>query len=323
VLLNAIHKGDALSVLKYWPSESIDCCITSPPYFNLRNYQVEGQIGTETHIDWYINKIMDVCYEIHRLLKPTGSLWLVLGDTYNGNKKGNTNRAQKKDMPKSFQKRVDDIIPVKSMCMIPERIAIILTEYGWCLRNKIIWYKPNAMPNSAPDRFGNDYENVYFFTKQSRGYYYEQQYEPFRSEGWGKNIKFGGNRASSYGNPKYSGNVWNPKDAKVKRSVWEINTKPYSGAHFAVFPEELVERMMRAGCPEGGVCLDPFMGSGTVAVVAKRMNRNYLGVELNEEYIKLAQARLQNNHKNTYCNHGGVSIDNGPLTHDLLLDAYI
>lgn len=325
MFINEIIQGDAVDILRYPPSESIDCCITSPPYWQLRDYKTYKQLGKEPTYDYYLIRLIDIFREVHRMLKPTGSCWVVMGDTYNGTKKGNTNNNQKEgvnDMP--ITKHCQQLLPDKTMCMIPERFALSMVEHlGFCLRNKIIWYKPNAMPNSAPDRFGVDYENVYFFTKNSRGYYYEQQYESFKSKGWGKNIKFGGNRASSYGNPKYSGKVWKPKEMKVTRSVWKINTKPFTGAHFAVFPEQLVERMMRAGCPENGTVLDCFMGAGTVAVVAKRLKRNYLGVELNEDYIKLAQTRLQNIHKNTLSSRGYVSTNNDPHPDDLLLDAYI
>lgn len=368
MFLNAIHEGDALDILKYWPSQSIDCCITSPPYWQLRDYKTYKQLGKEPTYDYYLIRLIDIFREVHRMLKPTGSCWVVMGDTYNGSKKGNTNNRQKagvNDMP--ITKHCQDILPNKTLCMIPERFAMSMVEQlNFCLRNKIIWFKRNAMPNSAPDRFGNDYEYVYFFTKKPRGYYYEQQYRPLAQstikemqkqyngkavkdyEGSGAQnpsdvkrriIRYGGNKAKGYGNPRYSGkeyivkkintrpglntgkgksgtdsdpnaNLHNSDLSKyrqsyvredlsdgslygsVMRSVWDIPVKGYRGAHFAVFPEALVERILKSGCPEGGLVLDPFFGAGTVGVVAERMNRSYIGIELNPDYIKLAQARL-------------------------------
>jgi len=432
-------------------------CVTSPPFYNLRSYGVEGQIGNETSIDWYLMRLVDIFTEVKRILKNTGSLWVDLGDTFNGSKKGNTNNAQKEGVnEQEFYKGKDHMIPNKSLMLVPERFAIIMVDYGWCLRHKIVHYKRNAMPQSSKDRFSLDYDMLYHFVKQPKGYYFEQQYRPLNKStmkeiekaytgkgikdydlngvqnpsdtkrrilsGFGvgeqKNIqgadgrkpqtklRFGGNKAAGYGTATYSGKEWTPKtlqysvptgkpysttikwksgkdddpnqhlhtaytqrelaltfqmtkehyDNAIKlgwnpetddyaewyfnkrhkkswhdhsnddtegnmqrgqkppilafpygsklRSVWlpedqdliiwDIPTKSFSGAHFATFSEEYVSIPIKATCPPGnGIVLDPFMGAGTTALAALKLGRRFLGIELNEEYIKIANKRLE------------------------------
>jgi site-specific DNA-methyltransferase (adenine-specific) len=176
--------------------------------------------------------------------------------------------------------------------MIPERFAFKMIEHGWILRNKIIWHKPNAMPSSAKDRFTIDYEFIYFFVK-SQKYYFETQYEPFLTSGNHKPMPpIGGVKHLTNGNAIYSGNrpSWDYK-GRIKRSIWPINTEPYPEAHFAVFPEELVTNCLKPGCPPQGIILDPFLGSGTTAMVALKNNRRFIGIELNPEYM--AQRRTK------------------------------
>src|SRR3990167_348639 len=253
--VNKIIQGDALEVLKTFPDAFVDCVITSPPYWNLRDYNVEGQLGLEPTFQEYIQKLCAIFDEIKRVLKKEGTCFVNLGDTYSGNKEGKTdNKVSQylKENSQGIHKKAT--IQEKCLCQIPARFAIAMTDRGWILRNKIIWQKPNAMPSSVQDRFTIDYEEILFFVK-SKKYYFEPQRQPHK---------------------------------KVS-----VNTGSYPEAHFATFPPALIIPMVKAGCPKGGIVLDPFMGSGTVAEVAKYLGRNYLGIELNKSYIKLAENRLR------------------------------
>lgn len=308
--------GDALTELSKLDSESVDSCITSPPYWALRDYKVAGQLGLESTIDEYVTKLVSIFDQIKRVLKRSGTCWVVIGDTYSGNIKqtgrndSNTelrpNRRESGDKTKIVS---DNNILDKSLCMIPERFAIKMIDHGWILRNKIIWYKPNCMPSSAKDRFTVDWEYVYFFVK-SQKYYFETQYEPIQSDdtvGWTKlqakdkwhvkndMWKVGTEKRHQfrYGDKSVDGKQYHQNPlGRIKRCVWKISTKPFSGAHFAVFPPDLVEPMLRAGCPSDGIVLDPFFGAGTVGLVALQQNKRFIGIELNPEYINIANARL-------------------------------
>lgn len=182
--------------------------------------------------------------------------------------------------------------------MLPERFALRMIDRGWVLRNKIIWHKPNQMPSPADDRFTVDFENIYFFTKQDKGYYFEQQLEPLKQSSIERN-KYEWNSKQRTHSPTEKRGVENRKagkllneDGKNMRTVWSINTVPFGDAHFATYPEKLVERMIKSGCPVGGIALDPFMGAATTAVVARKLGRNYTGFEINEEYLNLGNDRL-------------------------------
>jgi site-specific DNA-methyltransferase (adenine-specific) len=324
--LNTILNCDVLAGLKQLEDERVDTIMTSPPYYALRDYQVEGQIGLEKTIDEYINKLIQIFNECKRVLKKTGSCWIVLGDTYQStapNTKNTTPTNTGNKMAKDNY-RYDSGLPAKSLLLIPERFAIKMIDNGWILRNKIIWQKRNVIPSSAKDRYTVDYENVYFCTKSPK-YYFNTQYEPYSPEtlkqfsqiyrGKGtkdyesndvqnpSNVKrsvikslkmppIGGVKQAGGDNPTYSGNTPPWKFGRIKRTVWTINTKPFKGAHFAVFPEALVKTVIEAGCPINGVILDPFMGAGTVALVALKMNRNFIGIELNKEYVEMAYKRI-------------------------------
>ncbi len=317
--LNKIIQGDSLEVLKTLPNESIDCVITSPPYWALRDYGVEGQLGLEPTFQKYITKLCDIFDEVKRVLKKEGTCWVNLGDTYMGNssysekgrqgfgkdKIGMINKKQwlypKYKAAASSRLRAREHIESgqiieKSLCQIPSRFAIEMTNRGWILRNEIIWHKPNCMPSSASDRFTVDFEKVFFFTKSKR-YFFEQQLE--KSIWAEKDSRFekGPSRGGKATSGKYSidkGGAFREDGMRNKRSVWTVNTKGYKEAHFATYPESLIEPMVSSGCPVGGVCLDIFMGSGTTAVVTKKQNKNYLGIELNLEYIKIAEERIKN-----------------------------
>ena len=186
-------------------------------------------------------------------------------------------------------------IKAKSLIGIPDRFKIAMIDRGWICRNDIIWHKPNAMPESVKDRFTDDYERLFFFTK-NRKYYFEQQLEEYQSKPQKPVNKNQQNCNKGYIMDRFSAGCrdYYSQGGRNKRSVWSINTKPFKGAHFAVFPEELIETPIKAGCPENGIVMDIFMGSGTTAIVAKRLNRNYIGIELNPEYIKIAENRINN-----------------------------
>ena len=295
-----LYTGNSIEILKTLSNDYIDLIITSPPYYGLRNYGVDGQIGLEKTPQDYINNLMNVFTECKRVLKKTGSLWVNIGDSYGGT----GSKGEWRD-PKYKEGRNGQVVSLtaklspKSLLGIPERFVISMTDAGWIRRNTIIWYKPNCMPSSAKDRFTNDFEYFYFFTK-SQKYYFETQYEPHvskpsnnkRNVGTKNLIETKGQIAHSFHRPdnqyKYS------LDGRLKRTVWQISTQPLKEAHFAVFPEKLIETPIKACCPPNGIVLDPFCGSGTTCLVAKKLGRQYIGIDLNEEYIKIAEKRLKN-----------------------------
>lgn len=304
---NKVYIGDSSEVLKKITDGSIDMCITSPPYWGLRDYGVDGQLGLESSFEEYIEKLCDIFDEVQRVLKDEGTCWVNIGDSYNGSGKAGKNPEYQKKHT-SFGKVMtekskfgmptnDKRIGKKSLIGIPFRFALEMINRGWILRNTIIWHKPNCMPSSAKDRFTVDFEYLFFFSKNKR-YYFEQQTEPVKQESlkryeYGLKSKWneGVGEQSIYNTDKMGDSFKTPNE-RNKRCVWNISTKPYKGAHFAVFPEDLIETPIKAGCPEGGIVLDPFMGSGTTASVAKRLNRNYVGIELNPNYHELIDDRV-------------------------------
>lgn len=445
--IDRILCGNTLDILKQTPNESIDCVITSPPYWALRDYQTEpqiwdgnkkcqhewkneeykrrssdgppgfsknrwddesfnelrrdkpvrhsfcskcnawrGSLGLEPTFELYLKHLWQIFDEIKRVLKKTGTCWVVIGDTYGGSGCGtNDYRTEASKSIQGIGKNIElyktggiaqktKEVSAKSLCQIPSRFAIGMTDRGWILRNELIWYKPNCMPSSAKDRFTVDFEKVFFFVK-NRKYWFEQQFENYDKplNRWGgpeirksshKYIEMGGHD----GNQKFGATSMFRKGRPVrpiesgrnKRCVWQITTKGFPGAHFAVFPEALVEPMIKAGCPEfickkcglprykiykekkgmkytemgnpqgihrskmqwndshptknprfwsdtrfvdysdcgcnagwdSGIVLDPFAGAGTTCVVAKKLGRNYIGIDLNPDYVKMANDRL-------------------------------
>jgi len=296
--INKIYQGDSLEVLRTFEDGGIDMCMTSPPYWGLRNYNIEGQLGLEKTFEEYITKLCDIFDEVKRVLKDTGSCWVNLGDTYNNSSWGK---------PDKFDKKIYNLnrmecgrggmrgYPDKCLCQIPQRFSIEMTNRGWILRNVIIWHKPNCMPSSVKDRFTIDFEYLFFFAK-SRKYYFETQLEPLaksslidprldrgREEHIGKSAK---------GIYSTNATVIN-SEGRNKRCVWRITTKPFSESHFATYPEALCETPIRAGCPEGGIVLDMFFGAGTTGLVALKQNKKFIGIELNPEYIDIAKKRLK------------------------------
>jgi site-specific DNA-methyltransferase (adenine-specific) len=306
-IVNTIIQGNALDILKQIPNDSIDCVVTSPPYWSLRNYEIEGQLGQEKTFQEYIEKLIAIFIEVKRVLKPTGTCFVNIGDTYIG--KGATRHKGYID-PKYPNGRVGgdcepsglkQSIESKNLANIPARFSIAMQDIGFILRNKIIWHKPNVTPSPVKDRFTVDFEEIFFFTKNQR-YYFEQQLEKF-SESSLLRVKYGVSKNNKIISNNYSinyksvdnlfKNIQNNKiKGRNKRCVWTIASKPFHGAHFAVFPPGLVKIPIKAGCPNNGIVLDPFMGSGTTAVVAKKLDRNYIGIELNPKYIEIANKRI-------------------------------
>lgn len=281
-MIEILH-GDAFEKIKLLKDKSVDSIMTSPPYWQLRDYGVAGQLGLEDSVEEYIEKLIEIFNECWRVLKDTGTVFINMGDTYSN---------------------VNSNIRRKSKMMIPERFAIAMIKRGWILRNEIIWHKPNVVPEAVRDRFTNDFEKIYFFTKSEK-YFFEKQYETFSEKtltafkdgimptGKKKMLGAGESRTGMREVNKPWRAVCNEKGRNM-RTVWKIATKGIPEAHFATFPEELVKRCLLSGCPERGVILDMFLGSGTTLKVARQLNLNGIGIELNQEYIKIAEKRIGN-----------------------------
>ena len=308
---NNVYNVDALTGLKGLPDDCLDCCLYSPPYFSLRSYlnatdpNKVHELGQEPKFSDYLDKLIEINKEIYRALKKTGTLFVNLGDTYFSTSKGTggLNKKQVSNKGAYFEpiKLEKGQVKTKSLCNIPWRFAIRMTdELGFIHRNSIIWHKGNAMPTSASDRFSVDYEPILFFTK-SQDYYFEQQLEPF-SQHSNPNEIYTGQATKDYDEQ----GAQNPSDAKRrilesmrkrggrnKRCVWKCNVKPSKYAHTATFSEELITPLVKAGCPENGMILDCFGGTGTVGVVAQKLNQNFLIFELSEEFSKMARERLK------------------------------
>ncbi len=365
-----IH-GDCLKKLKELSEKSINMCMTSPPYWALRDYGVEGQLGLEPTFEEYINKLCDIFDEVKRVLRDDGTCWINIGDTYSSTRW--TNDEDSGQPMNKFQDGHRGINPVKEtgnipdkcLVMIPFRFATEMVNRGWILRNTIIWYKPQCMPSSVKDRFTVDFEYLFFFSKKKK-YYFETQYEPIAKSSMkdkrrGK-IEYEGKWSNMPQTiSKRKSFAYIEEGGRNKRTVWTINPKPFSEAHFAVYPEELCETPIKAGCPEfvcvkcgnpkikvyerskeipilkadsdrnnpqglykkiggqyqkeleknppkdlgykptcscnvdfrGGIVLDPFFGAGTTGLVALKQNKKFVGIELNKEYIKIAEARIK------------------------------
>lgn len=317
MVLNKLFTGHALEILKTFSESSINMCITSPPYWGLRDYQTkpvnwsdgwQGELGAEPNFEQYINHLCDVFDEVKRVLKDDGTCWVNIGDTYGGCSL-NSSYGIKAKGKTSFLKQVDHLQKVahtrgkysKSLLLIPFRFAIEMQNRGWTVRNVIIWQKPNATPSSAKDRFTVDFEYLFFFSKNKK-YYFEQQLQPIKQSTYARcKTGCGLNKGASYqglNKANFERLQKRMLDGTIKgrnmRSVWSIASANYKGAHFATYNPKLIETPIKAGCPEGGVILDPFIGSGTTAVVAQNLNRNWIGIELNPEYIKLAKERIKN-----------------------------
>ena len=294
--LNKIYCGANSEILKQIDSETINCCITSPSYWALRDYGIDGQLGLEPTFEEYINKLCNIFDEVKRVLRKDGTCWIVIGDSYSANRTYQVDGTKQISGSQPHKQPMADL-PNKCLIMIPFHFAIEMVNRGWILRNTIIWYKPNCMPASVKVRFTVDFEYVFFFVKNKK-YWFEQQFEP--AQNWG--IRDRENFRNGTEDPKlkhYGLKDCNFKDTgRNKRAVWQVTTKTFkSKAHFAKYPEELIEPMIKAGCLENGIVLDPFMGSGTTGVVAKKLNRNFIGIEINPNYVDIANKRLANTYR--------------------------
>jgi DNA modification methylase len=266
--INKILHGDALERLKEIPMESVNMCVTSPPYYGLRSYDADGQIGLENTPNEFINRLVSVFCEVKRVIKKDGTLWIVINDSYSGI---GCEGCKEKDM-----------------IGIPWMLAFALRDKGWYLRSDIIWHKPSSMPESVTDRCTRAYEHIFMLAK-TKNYYFNADAikEPAIYAGDDRGAR--GDRRRGTRMNSVSGRTG---EYRNKRDVWSVTIKPQTSIHHAVYPIELVEPMILAGCPKDGIVLDPFMGSGTTAIAALMHQRNYLGIELNPEYVKLAETRI-------------------------------
>lgn len=297
-----IYNGDVKEQLHNIESSSIQCCITSPPYWGLRDYGHSNQLGLEETPELYVSNMVLVFREVRRVLKDDGVLWLNLGDSYWNNFGGGsatmtTGNAEAVRQRGRHNKPKHDLFKIKDLVGIPWRVAFALQEDGWYLRQDIIWHKPNPMPESVTDRCTKSHEYLFMLTKNQR-YHFDSKAikEEAKTPAMSRNKHGEGYQADYPNGDRFSPGerVWGADGKRNKRSVWTIATKPFKGAHFAVMPEALVEPPLLATSRPGDMVLDPFAGSGTVGVVALRHQRNFVGVELNPEYVKIAESRIAN-----------------------------
>lgn len=323
--------GDSIQQMRTLADASVNCCVTSPPYWGLRNYGAEGQIGLERDPRDYIAALVAVFQEVRRVMRPDGTLWLNLGDAYTDGGRGNdivsTLQGSRRNQRESRCARNRENsrpfgLGKKQLLMMPARLAIALQEDGWILRMDNVWHKPNPMPESVTDRSTKAHEYLFHFAK-SRRYYYDAAAvaEIAVSAGEPKSARVpcnwdteNGTHGRIHKKGRGSGNKrrdipsddgrgipndhmgrgvpWECKPTRNRRSVWTIATKPFRGAHFATFPPKLIEPCILAGCPEGGTVLDPFGGAGTTGLVAERLGRNAILIELNPAYAQMARERI-------------------------------
>lgn len=334
----SIFNSDSLKLLKRIPDQYIDCCVTSPPYWGLRNYGVDGQYGLEKTPEEYVSKMVEVFREMRRVLKNNGTFFLNLGDSYCGGaaktSEGNKQRRGGEWLNNNELASLKNNIGLKpkNLIGIPWLVAFALQKNDWILRNEIIWWKRNAMCQSVKDRFTVDFEKIFFFVK-SKKYFFEQQFEPYKDESIARKLRgsstknkrninenksincyqggldkprenitkyvgtnMGGSGKTFIGHSGYyraDGTlIYNPK-GRNKRCVWDIPVKSFRGAHFATFSEDLIKPMILAGCPENGIVLDPFGGSGTTGIASLKLKRNCILIDLNKEYCDMAYNRLK------------------------------
>ena len=320
--------GDSLEILKTLPDEHVNCCVTSPPYWGLRDYGVQGQLGLEDTPEAYVENMVKVFREVRRVLKDDGTLWLNIGDSYSGSGKGaygdgvvrlsekSAKQATSAGTTEGIFKKLNSGLKPKDLVGIPWRLAFALQADGWYLRQDIIWHKPNVMPESVKDRVTKAHEYIFLLSKSPK-YYFDSLSirEPAVKGAAGSTFHKGKTGEHQMGR---SSTKPRKQDSKVeshvpgsgdhsglhkagsdrepmwrnKRSVWSVTTKPFKGAHFATFPPDLIEPCILAGCPENGLVLDPFFGSGTTGLVCRKLNRYCIGIELNEKYYDIAWERL-------------------------------
>lgn len=299
--VNHLFIGDCKIILPALKAQSVQTVVTSPPYFGLRDYGVEGQIGQEDSVEEYVKNLVAVFHEVKRVLKDDGTLWLNLGDSYAGSNKNRNAEGKSYAIKEGYkdsthtgrrmgvvkQTPLSGWLKPKDLIGVPWRVAFALQEDGWYLRQDIIWQKPNVMPEAVKDRCTKSHEYIFLLSKH-KNYYFDAEAikEPVVSiKGNNKTFRKGGVYTKGHNKPNESGK-------RNKRDVWTIPTHPYKGAHFAAFPLKLVVPCVLAGTREGDVILDPFFGSGTVAEAATLLNRNWLGIDINPDYEPLYKQRL-------------------------------
>jgi DNA modification methylase len=295
-----ILQGDCRDLLKTLPDASVHCVVTSPPYFGLRDYGVDGQIGLEASPDAFVAEMVAVFREVRRVLRDDGTLWLNLGDSYNSGASGGLGGStlgggqnNQRVSNRSGRGLVDALKP-KDLIGAPWRVAFALQADGWYLRQDIIWHKPNPMPESVTDRCTKSHEYVFLMSKSAR-YFYDAA--AIAEEG----VIPAGTKAAKGSVERFNTLGVNSRPPEYKiydgmrnaRSVWTIATQPFREAHFATFPPDLAERCIKAGCPVGGTVLDPFGGAGTTGLVADRLQRSAILIELNPVYASMAKKRLE------------------------------
>jgi len=260
-----VLQGDSLHVLRRLPASGVQCIVTSPPYWGLRDYHIGGQIGLEDNLTQYLNRLVAVFNETKRVLKDDGIFWLNIGDGYTSGNRG-WRAPDKKNPARAMEVRPDapEGLKPKDLLGVPWRLAFALQQDGWYLRCDVIWSKPNAMPESVKDRPTRSHEYVFMLTKSEK-YYYD--YEAVLEQ--------------------------NGSKPRNRRTVWDINAQPFAEVHFATFPPDLVQPCVLAGSKESDFVLDPFFGSGTVGIACQELRRNFIGIELNPGYVSLADKRLR------------------------------
>lgn len=293
-----ILHGDCRDVLKTLPDESVQCVVTSPPYFGLRDYGVDGQIGLEETPDAFVAEMVGVFREVRRVLRSDGTLWLNLGDSYASGGRATRDPGRSKIHPayegeafsSGLRPKDPPGIKPKDLLGIPWRVAFALQADGWWLRQDIIWSKPNPMPESVTDRCTKAHEYLFLMAKSER-YFYDAG--AVKEAGVGRETYFGSDRYSE-GSGRHDSGSYNDATATTRnrRSVWTVPSQPFPGSHFATFPPALIEPCIKAGCPEGGTVLDPFGGAGTTGLVADRLGRNAILIELNPDYAAMAEKRI-------------------------------
>lgn len=305
-IVDQIYNVDCLSGLKNLPDNCVQCCVTSPPYWRLRDYGIAGQLGLEDTPEQYVKALARIFREVKRVLKPDGTLWLNLGDCYWGSGKAGKNpdyQARHTEFGKPSKNTARFGMPTtgkhpciknKDLIGLPWMIAFALRKQGWYLRQDIIWHKPNCLPESVTDRCGKSHEYVFLLSKSPK-YYFD--YKAIRTPAKGKTLHDRTSRVARKGfdNQHIRGfrQQRGPYDVVNRRSVWSITTKAFKGKHSAVFPPELPELCIKAGSRENDLILDPFMGAGTTALVTLILKRHYIGFELSPKYVQIADERIK------------------------------
>jgi DNA modification methylase len=327
-----LYQGDCIEVMRGMPEGFVQTCVTSPPYYGLRDYGVEGQIGLEESPDEYVQRLVEVFRGVRRVLRDDGTVWLNLGDSYWGSGGANNNSGitgrrpagekDERDGPVAYRQRwrSNGVLKPKDLIGIPWRVAFALQADGWWLRQDIIWNKPNPMPESVRDRCTKAHEYIFLLSKSARYYYdadaiaeqattTDPRATTFRRSS-GKMVSLG-IPGQAHPNHRTNRDDTEPRPTRNRRSVWTVTTKPYKGAHFATFPPDLIAPCILAGSPIGGVVLDPFCGSGTTLEVAEKLGRKGVGIELNPDYCELIRERMKFVQPNLL-----GAIENGRVAHE-------